>query len=80
MNIQCVNSGFPRPEIVFFQGTERITTGEGSRFTQVSFDTVRLSNARLTDDGDYVCEARMGNNVLNRSQPRELVFCSKWLG
>ena len=57
----------------------RITTGEGSHFTQPSFDTVKLSNARQADGGDYVCEARMGNNVLNRSQPVTLVFCSKWL-
>ena len=57
----------------------RITIGEGSRFTQPSFDTVKLSNARQADGGDYVCEARMGNNELNRSRPVTLVFCSKWL-
>ena len=77
VNIQCVNFGFPRPQIVFFQGTEQIITGEGSRFTQVSFDTVRLSGARQADSGDYVCEARMGTNELSRSQPQNLVFCSK---
>ena len=77
VDIRCVNSGFPQPEIVFFQGTQRITTGEGSRFTQVSFDTVRLRQAQQTDSGQYVCEARDGNRQLNRSQPRDLVFCSK---
>ena len=77
VDIQCVNSGFPRPEIVFFHGTQRITTGEGSRFTQLSFDTVRLTRAQQTDNGQYVCEARDGNLQLNRSQPRDLVFCSK---
>ena len=77
VDIQCVNSGLPRPEIVFFQGTQRITTGEGSHFTQVSFDTVRLREAQQTDNGQYVCEARDGNFLLNRSQPRDLVFCSK---
>ena len=77
VNIQCVNFGLPRPEIDFFQGTEQIITGEGSRFTQVSFDTVRLSGGRQADSGDYVCEARMGTNELSRSRPQSLVFCSK---
>ena len=77
MEIQCVNSGFPRPEIVFFQGTQRITTGEGSHFTQVSYDTVRLREAQQTDGGQYVCEARDGSRLINRSQPVDLVFCSK---
>ena len=81
MNIQCVNSGFPRPDIVFFKGTERITPGEGNfeRFTVVSFDTLRLSGVQEADGGDYVCDARIGDHVLNRSQPVNLLFCSKWL-
>ena len=82
VDIQCVNFGFPRPQIVFFRGTEQITTGEGSfeHFTQVSFDTVRLSGPREDDSGDFVCEARMGTNELNRTQPVRLVFCSKcWI-
>ena len=79
MDLQCVNFGFPRPEIVFFQGTERITPAQGNfiRFTQVSYDTVRVSMVQQGDDGDYVCEARMGTNELNQSQPERLVFCSK---
>ena len=79
MDIQCVNFGFPRPQIVFFRGTEQITPGQGSfkNFTQVSFDTVKLSGAREDDSGDFVCEARMGANELNRSRPVRLVFCSK---
>ena len=75
IDIQCVNFGFPRPEIVFFKGTEQITPGEGSRFEQVTFDTVRLSSARLTDDGEYVCEARMGNSELSRSQTAVFPNC-----
>ena len=30
VNIKCVNSGFPRPEIVFFRGTQQITLREGN--------------------------------------------------
>ena len=79
VDIQCVNFGFPRPEIVFFQNTELITPGQGNftRFTQVSYDIMRLTTIQQGDSGDYVCEARMGTNELNRSQPERLVFCSK---
>ena len=79
VDIQCVNFGLPRPEIIFFQDTELITPGQGNftRFTQVSYDTVRLTMIQQGDGGDYVCEARMGTNVLNQSQPESLVFCSK---
>ena len=79
VDIQCVNSGFPQLQIVFFRGTEQITPGQGSfeHFTQVSFDIVRLSGARKDDSGDYVCEARMGTKELNQSRPVRLVFCSK---
>ena len=81
VNIKCVNSGFPRPEIVFFRGTEQITPGQGdfSNFERVEeeFDTVRLTTARQKDGGDYVCVARIGNSELDRSQPNTLVFCSK---
>ena len=81
VNIECVNSGFPRPEIVFLRGTEQITPGNGSfsNFEAVEgkFDTVRLTTALQEDGGDYVCVARMGNNELDRSQPNTLVFCSK---
>ena len=82
VDIQCVNFGFPRPEIIFFKDTELITPGQGNftRFTQVSYDTVRLTMIQQGDGGDYVCEARMGTNELNRSQPERLVFCSKcWI-
>ena len=67
VDIQCVNFGFPQPQIVFFRETEQITPGQGSfeHFTQVSFDTVRLSGAGEDDGGDFVCEARMGANELN---------------
>ena len=79
VDIQCVNFGFPRPEIIFFQDTELITPSQGNftRFTQVSYDTVRLTMIQQGDGGDYVCEARMGTNDLNRSQPERLAFCSK---
>ena len=78
VDIQFVNFGLPRPEIVFFRETEQIIPGEESfeHFTQVSFDTVRLSGARKDDGGDFVCEARMGSNELNRSRPVRLAFCS----
>ena len=60
-----------------------ITPGQGdfSNFETVDgkFDTVRLTMAQQTDDGDYVCEARMGSVELNRSRPVRLVYCSKWL-
>ena len=83
MNIQCVNLGLPRPEIIFFRGTEQITPGQGdfSNFQTVDgrFDTIMLTMAQQTDGRDYVCEARRGVVELNRSQPVELVFCSKWL-
>ena len=79
VDIQCVNFGLPRPEIVFFRGVEQVTPGQGSfeHFIKVSFDTMRLSGARQADGGDYVCEARRGSIELNRSRPVELVFCSK---
>ena len=59
VDIQCVNFGLPRPQIVFFRGTEQVTPGQGSfeHFTQVSFDTVRLSGARNDDSGDFACGA-----------------------
>ena len=83
VDIQCVNFGFPRPEIIFFRGTEQITPGQGefTNFQTVNgrFDTIRLTMAQQMDGGDYVCEARRGSVELNRSRPVELVFCSKWL-
>ena len=81
VDIQCVNFGLPRPEIIFFRGTEQITPGQGefSNFQTVDgeFDTIKLTMAQQTDGGDYVCEARRGSIELNRSRPVELVFCSK---
>ena len=79
VDIQCVNFGFPRPEIVFFRGVEQITPGQGNftRFTQVSHDIMRLMMIQQGDSGDYICEARMGTNEINQSQPERLVFCSK---
>ena len=79
VDIQCVNFGFPRPEIIFFQDTELITPDQGNftRFKQVSYDTVRLTMIQQEDGGDYVCEDRMVTNELNQSQPERLVFCSK---
>ena len=76
----CVNSGFPRPEIVFFRGAEQITPGVApfDRFEQVFFDTLRLSGARQADCGDYSCEARMEGNVLTQSPTKELKCCSKY--
>ena len=79
--LQCVNSGFPRPEITFFRGMEQITPGVGSftNFKQVSFDTVNLTVIQQEDDRVYVCVARKGNTELSQSQPNRLVFCSKCL-
>ena len=84
VDIQCVNFGFPRSQIVFFRGKEQIIPGQGSfsNFEAVEgkFDTVRLTMVQVIDGGDYVCEARMGNNELTRSRPVRLVYCSKcWL-
>ena len=82
VNIKCVNSGFPRPEIVFFRETQEITPGNGnfSNFERVEgeFDTVKLTTARQEDGGDYACVARSGSNELDRSQPNTLVLCSKF--
>ena len=81
VDIQCINFGFPRPEIVFFMGTEQITPDHGSfsNFEAVEgrFDTVRLKMVQVIDGGNYECEARMGNKELNRSRPVRLVYCSK---
>ena len=81
MDIQCVNFGLPRPEIIFFRGALQITPGQGlfSNFERVQnqFDTLRLTEAQLMDSGQYVCEARDGSRQLNRSQPVDLEFCSK---
>ena len=81
VNIQCVNFGLPRPEIVFFRGVLQITPGQGSfsNFERVpnKFDTIRLIEAQQTDGGQYVCEARRGSIELKQSRPVYLVFCSK---
>ena len=79
--LQCVNSGFPRPEITFFWGIEQITPGVGSftNFKQVSFDTVNLTVTQQEDDRVYVCVARKGSTELSQSQSNRLVFCSKCL-
>ena len=81
VNIKCINSGFPRPEIVFFKETQQITPGQGSfsNFERVErkFDTVRLTTARQEDVGDYTCVARTGSTELDRSQSETLVLCSK---
>ena len=81
VDIKCVNYGFPRPEIIFFRGAEQITPGQGSfsNFERMpnKFDTIRLTEAQRTDGGQYVCEARDGSRQLSRSQPVDLVFCSK---
>ena len=80
VDLMCVYFGFPQPQIVFFQGTEQITPGEGnfSHFKQVSFDTVRLTMPLEADSRDYVCVARMGNVELNRSRPEIPALCSKY--
>ena len=79
VDIQCVNFGFPRPEIVFFQGTEQITPSQGrfTHFTQVSYDTVRLSEVQEEDSGNYVCEVTKDGVELDRSLPGRLLVCSK---
>ena len=81
VDIQCVNFGLPRPEILFFRGALQITPGQGnfSNFERVpnKFDTIRLTEAQRTDGGQYVCEAREGSHQLNQSQPVELLYCSK---
>ena len=81
VDIQCVNFGLPRPEIIFFRGALQITPGQGSfsNFERVpnKFDTIRLTEAQQTDGGQYVCEAREGSRQLNRSRPVELLYCSK---
>ena len=80
VDIQCVNFGLPRPEIIFFRGAEQITprVAPFTNFEQVSFDTMRLSGAQPWDGGDYVCVAKTGNLHLDRSQPKRLVYCSKY--
>ena len=80
VDIQCVNSGFPRPEIFFFRGVEQITPGVApfTNFVQVSFDTMRLLGPQPWDGESYVCEARIGNIQLSLSQPKNFVYCSKY--
>ena len=75
VDIQCVHFGFPRPEIFFFRGAERIIPGVApfDRFEQVFYDTLRLSGASQADCGDYSCGARMGSNVT-----KKLTCCSKY--
>ena len=81
VDILCVNFGFPRPEEVFFLDTELIIPDQGNftRFTQVSFDTIWLTMIQQGAGGDYICKARIGNDVLNQSQPERLAFCSMLL-
>ena len=80
VDIQCVNSGFPRPEIFFFRGVEQITPGVApfTHFVQVSFDTMKLLGPQPWDGENYVCEARIGNIQLSLSRPKKLVYCSKY--
>ena len=80
VDIQCVNFGFPRPEIFFFRGAQQITPGVApfTNFEQVSFDTMRLLGPQPWDGESYVCEARIWNIHLSLSQPKNLVYCSKY--
>ena len=80
VDIQCVNSGFPRPEIFFFRGVEQITPGVApfTNFVQVSSDTMKLLGPQPWDGENYVCEARIGNIQISLSQPKNLVYCSKY--
>ena len=78
--MQCVNFGFPQSQIVFFRGKEQITPGQGSFSNFEAVEGKFDAMVQVIDGGDYVCEARMGNNELNKSRPVRLVYCSKcWL-
>ena len=81
VDIQCVVSGFPRPNIFFYKGTEQIFPGVApfSNFKSVDGenDTVKLTVTQQADSGDYLCKAKSEDGVVGQSPPKSLMFCSK---
>ena len=56
--IDCASEGTPNPELDFFNGN--LTKILSSRFNQFPNGTIVISDAQLTDSGEYLCEATNG--------------------
>ena len=81
VEIRCVISGFPQPNVFFYKGTEQIFPGVApfNNFESVNGenDTVKLTVTQQADSGDYFCKAKNGSVVVGESPPKSLMFCSK---
>lgn len=53
IELACLAQGDPLPSISW----SRKDTSKESRFTVDKDNTLRIENAQLSDQGDYVCEA-----------------------
>ena len=81
VDIQCVVSGFPRPNVFFYKETEQIFPGVAPFINFESVDgendTVKLTVTQQEDSGDYLCKAKRGDVVVGESPTKRLMFCSK---
>ena len=81
VDIRCVISGFPRPNVFFYKETEQIFPGVApfNNFESVDGenDTVKLTVTQQADSGDYLCKAKNEDGVVGESPPKSLMFCSK---
>ena len=76
-----IRSGFPRPNVFFYKGTELIFPGVApfNNFKSVDGenDTLKLTVTQQADSGDYLCKAKNGDVVVGQSPPKSVMFCSK---
>lgn len=81
VTIQCVTSGFPRPQITFTKDSVALDVGTYSNFVQLDYDTLNITVVQRDDQGgNYSCSARDGDTVLSISAIKTLLFCSKCFG
>ena len=81
VDIRCVVSGFPRPNVFFYKGTDQIFPGVApfNNFKSVDGenDTIRLTVTQQADSGNYLCKAKSGDDVVGQNASKSLMFCSK---
>ena len=81
VDIRCVVSGFPRPNVFFYKETEQIFPGVApfNNFKSVDGenDTVKLTVTQQADSGDYLCKAENEDGEVGESPTKSLMFCSK---
>lgn len=61
VTLECISSGYPRPEISWFQGEEMIDAYTSTTYYAINDTTTRSiihwTHIRSTDSGIYVCVA-----------------------